>query len=63
MSKVKQKISCSDCHTKYSVEWDSDEQYLDPITCPFCGHEIIDNGEDEYEEPEREDDYSEDSWN
>ncbi len=34
---------CSNCTTKYKVEWNSDEQDLKPLTCPFCGFEVDDD--------------------
>ena len=36
----KAKKHCSNCVTKYSVEWNIEEQDLEPSTCPFCGHEV-----------------------
>ena len=44
---------CSNCDTKYSVEWNVEEQELMPLTCPFCGYEVEDEIEDE----------EEDNWN
>ena len=40
--------TCSSCDTKYMVQWDIEVQDLEPLTCPFCGHEVeeVDN-EDE----------------
>lgn len=38
---------CSNCETKYTITWDIGEQDLDPMNCPFCGHEV---GEDDVEE-------------
>ena len=38
--------TCSNCETKYSIAWDSEEQELEPLTCPFCGYEV-ENEEDE----------------
>jgi hypothetical protein len=32
--------TCSSCETKYTVEWDIEVQDLEPLTCPFCGHEV-----------------------
>jgi len=40
--------NCSSCETKYTVQWDIDEQDLEPVTCPFCGHEV-ENEEDQEE--------------
>ena len=31
---------CSNCSTKYTVEWNEEEQDLEPLTCPFCGYEV-----------------------
>ena len=33
---------CSNCETKYTIEWDEDVQDLTPLTCPFCGYETDD---------------------
>ena len=51
---------CSNCTTKYTVEWDIDEQDLDPLTCPFCGFEVETEEDSEHEIPE---DAEHDSWN
>jgi len=32
--------TCSSCDTKYMVQWDIEVQDLEPLTCPFCGHEV-----------------------
>jgi|TARA_S200002703_G_scaffold29975_1_gene25892 DNA-directed RNA polymerase subunit RPC12/RpoP len=40
---------CSSCETKYTVQWDIEEQDLEPLTCPFCGYEV-ENEEDQPEE-------------
>ena len=32
--------TCSSCETKYTVEWDTEVQDLEPLTCPFCGREV-----------------------
>ena len=32
--------TCSNCETKYTVAWDSEEQDLEPLTCPFCGYAV-----------------------
>ena len=47
MAEKRQK-TCSSCETKYTVQWDIEEQDLEPLTCPFCGYEV-DNEEDEIE--------------
>jgi|TARA_B100001094_G_scaffold117215_1_gene113060 DNA-directed RNA polymerase subunit RPC12/RpoP len=46
---------CSDCDTKYTLIWNEDEQDIPPITCPFCGHEIPDDDEEDYEQRYEED--------
>ena len=51
---------CSGCETKYTVIWDIEEQDLEPLTCPFCGHEVSD--EEEIEE-RHEDDLEDEDWN
>ena len=61
----KAKKHCPQCDTKYSIEWDLDEQDLEPLTCPFCGYEVDVEDYDEEEQDrnaalEQADD---DSWN
>jgi transcription initiation factor IIE alpha subunit len=55
--------TCSSCETKYSIQWDIEVQDLEPLTCPFCGHEVEevpnDDGEDAIWTNESEDD----NWN
>ena len=51
---------CSNCSTKYTVEWNEDEQDLEPLTCPFCGFEVEEELDGEPEIPEEAD---HDSWN
>ena len=50
---------CSNCQTKYTVEWDEDKSDLDPLTCPFCGYEV----EDELDGGEIPEEAEHDSWN
>ncbi len=50
--------TCSNCQTKYTVEWDQDKSDLEPLTCPFCGYEV--EGEDY--EPEVPEDADHESW-
>jgi len=60
MSNEKAKKHCSSCETKYTVQWDIEEQDLEPLTCPFCGYEV------EQEEDEQdiwENNTEDDSWN
>ena len=52
--------NCSSCETKYTVQWDIDEQDLEPLTCPFCGFEVTDE-EDDVEWVNHEDE--DDNWN
>jgi len=58
-SLVKAKKSCSNCLSKYILQYDDENINLDPITCPFCGYEI--DNEEEIED--HEDDTEDDSWN
>ena len=53
--------TCSNCETKYTVAWYSEEQDLEPLTCPFCGFEV-ENEEDEVEWVNKEED-EDDNWN
>ena len=39
--------TCSSCETKYTVEWDIEVQDLEPLNCPFCGHEVEELEDDE----------------
>ena len=50
---------CSNCQTKYTVEWDEDKSDLEPLTCPFCGYEV----EDELDGGEIPEEAEHDSWN
>jgi len=47
---------CSNCETKYTVEWDIEVQDLEPLTCPFCGWEVEEFDEENYNKAE------DDSW-
>ena len=53
--------TCSNCQTKYTVTWDSEEGDLEPLTCPFCGYEV-ENEEDEVEWVNKEED-EDNNWN
>jgi len=56
----KRQKTCSSCETKYTVEWDIEVQDLEPLTCPFCGHEVEElEDDDEIWTNESEDD----NWN
>jgi len=44
---LKRQKTCSSCETKYTVEWDIEVQDLEPLTCPFCGHEVEELEDDE----------------
>ena len=52
--------TCSNCETKYSIAWDSEENEMNPLTCPFCGYEV-ENDEDEVEWVNKDEEY--DNWN
>ena len=60
MIEKRQKTCCS-CDTKYSIEWNIEVQDLEPLTCPFCGHEV-EELEDEQEIWTNEN-TEDDSWN
>ena len=55
----KRQKTCSSCETKYTVEWDIEVQDLEPLTCPFCGHEVEELEDEEIWTNETEDD----NWN
>ena len=55
----KRNKTCSSCETKYTVEWDIEVQDLEPLTCPFCGHEVEELEDEEIWTNESEDD----NWN
>ena len=54
----KRQKTCSGCETKYTVEWDIEIQDLEPLTCPFCGHEVEELEDEEVWSNEAEDE----SW-
>jgi len=54
--------TCSSCETKYTVEWDTEVQDLEPLTCPFCGREVEELDEDE-EDTVWTNESEDDSWN
>jgi len=56
----KAKKHCPQCETKYTIEWDLEEQDLEPLTCPFCGYEVE---IEDYEENEILEQAEDDSWN
>jgi len=58
MAEKRQK-TCTSCETKYTVEWDIEVQDLEPLTCPFCGHEVEELEDEEIWTNESEDD----NWN
>ena len=53
---------CSNCTTKYTVEWNEEEQDLEPLTCPFCGFEV-ETEEDSDHDTEIPEEADHDSWN
>ena len=59
---VKSIKHCSNCTTKYMVEWNEEEQDLEPLTCPFCGFEV-ETEEDSEHETEIPEEADHDSWN
>tara|TARA_S200002703_G_C3655446_1_gene201254 strand:- start:290 stop:475 length:186 start_codon:yes stop_codon:yes gene_type:complete len=58
----KRQKTCSSCETKYTVEWDIEVQDLEPLTCPFCGHEV-EELEDEEEDTIWTNESEDDNWN
>jgi transcription initiation factor IIE alpha subunit len=58
----KRQKTCSSCETKYTVEWDIEVQDLEPLTCPFCGHEV-EELEDDEEDTIWTNESEDDNWN
>ena len=54
---------CSNCQTKYTVEWDEDKSDLEPLTCPFCGYEVEDEQDETGEVWSNDDSNEDDNWN
>ena len=61
MSKEKRTKNCNSYETKYTVQWDIEEQDLEPLTCPFCGYEV--EQEEDEEIWTNEDSIEDDNWN
>ena len=61
MSKEKRTKNCTSCETKYTVQWDIDEQDLEPLTCPFCGYEVEQEEDEEIWTNEQQ--AEDDNWN
>ena len=59
----KREKTCSSCETKYSIQWDIEVQDLEPLTCPFCGHEVEEVTSDDGEETIWTNESEDDSWN
>ena len=59
---MKEKVqkTCSNCETKYTIEWDLEVQDMNHLTCPFCGFEV---GEQEDEIWTNKDEDEDDNWN
>ena len=58
----KRQKTCSSCETKYTIEWDIEVQDLEPLTCPFCGHEV-EELEDDEEDTIWTNESEDDNWN
>jgi len=37
---VKAQKTCPHCQTKYILMWDNEKYDMQPLSCPFCNHEI-----------------------
>lgn len=55
--------TCSSCETKYTITWNIEQQDLEPMNCPFCGFEVIDEEDGHFKIEERYDSYDENSGN
>jgi Zn ribbon nucleic-acid-binding protein len=56
----KEEKYCSSCTTKYTIQWDLNQNDMEPSTCPFCGYEVSDDAEEEVEWINKDED---DNWN
>jgi Zn ribbon nucleic-acid-binding protein len=60
----KAKKHCPQCQTKYTIQWDLEEQDLEPLTCPFCGYEVdLEDYEEDTDTKTAYDQADDDSWN
>jgi len=59
----KREKTCSSCETKYSVQWDIKVQDLEPLTCPFCGHEVEEVQNNDEDETIWTNESEDDNWN
>ena len=55
------KKHCPQCETKYIIQWNLDEQDLEPYTCPFCGYEVDEDIDEDNEKVFEQ--AEDDSWN
>ncbi len=39
------KHQCSECDSKFKIEYDDTQTESDPIHCPFCGEYLIETDE------------------
>ena len=63
MQMEKSKKACTSCETKYTVEWNIELQDLEPLTCPFCGHEVEEVQNNDEDETIWTNESEDDNWN
>tara|TARA_B110000467_G_C17839695_1_gene224175 strand:- start:5 stop:193 length:189 start_codon:yes stop_codon:yes gene_type:complete len=59
----KREKTCSSCETKYYIQWDIEVQDLEPLTCPFCGHEVEEVQNNDEDETIWTNESEDDNWN
>jgi len=48
----KQHFECVECDAVFKIRYDLDEDYYNVTFCPFCGSEMDEDQQDEYEDDE-----------
>ena len=59
---TKQTKTCPSCETKYVLTWNNEIHETNPITCPFCAHEIDEEDPHPLEVNEEVSETDNDSW-
>lgn len=52
MAGKRQRHECVECGAGFKINYDLDEHYYSVTYCPFCGEEMDEDQQDEYEEDE-----------
>jgi len=49
----KQHFECIECDAVFKINYDLDKHYYNVTFCPFCGSEMDEDQQDEYEDDEQ----------